>query len=396
MLNEKGRHMKKGFLLSVAVATALLASPLAAQENAPQQQKPQQQTLSPADIATIQWMDYFYFHKDVSKVPDYLAFIDRTLPGNEAAVQPTVAFLSIVFAENKDKVEGWVKPLKLSPKAAEVVASALWVSGNSDKVTLITGTAPEWAAKKPPVLTEQEVKGPADLGVMWLAFAASGSEVYVKKVATVLNEDTKLLGNKESDQATRTAAENSLAANILTHELVNRAVNKEAKTAKGKYKAKLDKIIADTRAKITALPTKDGDFSAMLVVTSVEDAKAFDTPGSEAKTLNDKPSAKRGEQVALNTIFSGMALSDTLSADVTYDMQVLDPEGKVYDKFAEKNLDALKGRVPGRFRVFHGNLYPVLKFSPTDKLGKYTVKAEIRDNIGKKKVALTKTIELTE
>ncbi len=47
-------------------------------------------------------------------------------------------------------------------------------------------------------------------------------------------------------------------------------------------------------------------------------------------------------------------------------------------------------KVPMRFRIFDNSTVEGIRFDPQDKLGKYKIIAEIHDNVGEKKIALTK------
>lgn len=348
------------------------------------------------DVASIQWMNYYYFTKEDAKVPDFLKFLQRTAASHNSVIKPSEAFLGVLFASNKEKVEEWLKATTFTDKAAQVLVSALWLSGNSDKIKLVTKNVPKWAGKSPTPLPDLEVKTIADLDMMWAAFFASGNDVYIKKVIGALDDKKPLTADKAADQSTREAAERSLGNNILQHELVSRAILAEAKARKGAVKEKLDKIVADYRGKIKPLPNQKDDFSAMLIPTDIESVKQFNAPSASGVTIDQKTQVKAGEQVALNIVFSGMELGPDLKGDVTYDMEVLSPEGKVYDNFSEKNLEALKSRVPVRFRMFHVGTYPVIKFGPEDKPGKYKVNTTLHDNVGKKKITWDTEIELVK
>jgi hypothetical protein len=47
-----------------------------------------------------------------------------------------------------------------------------------------------------------------------------------------------------------------------------------------------------------------------------------------------------------------MELAADLTADVSYDMKVLAPDGEVYDNADLKELEARRGKTPNRFTVF--------------------------------------------
>ena len=106
--------------------------------------------------------------------------------------------------------------------------------------------------------------------------------------------------------------------------------------------------------------------------------------------------AKRGDVLAIKIVFAGMDLTEDLNADVTYDLKILRPDGKIYDRTDLKNMEVLKTKLPTRFRVFDNRSFLKLRFEPQDKLGKYKIIAALHDNVGKKTIPLTTEIELAE
>ncbi len=112
--------------------------------------------------------------------------------------------------------------------------------------------------------------------------------------------------------------------------------------------------------------------------------------------FNTLSKAKRGDTIAIKIIFAGLQLSDDFMADATYDLKILDPEGKIYDDLDTKNLEAVKAKTPVRTGVFDTRAYIKINFETKDKLGKYKIIAEIRDNVANKKIPLTEEIELIE
>ena len=106
--------------------------------------------------------------------------------------------------------------------------------------------------------------------------------------------------------------------------------------------------------------------------------------------------ARRGETIGVTVLFSGMQLADDLSADVSYDIKVTAPDGKVDPNSSQSGVAALKDKIPGRFNVLDSRSTLSIHFEPEDKPGPYRIDVLLRDNIGGKKVALSRSIELLD
>ncbi|HKQ50297.1 MAG TPA: hypothetical protein VJZ71_19645 [Phycisphaerae bacterium] len=341
------------------------------------------------------FVTYYYLDKDTSSVVNFLKWLQESemLDDNASALTPTAAFLAIVFADNPSEVGRFAKSADFTGRTKEAVQIALWRSGHAKKVAEIFGEMPAFAKKKPVNLKKKKMKGPGDLDMMWGAFLASGDVVYVKKVIDVLDEKHPLSGDATKDEVTRGAAEWSLKSNMIQHELVYRLIHKESMSRTGDVKKKLQEMVSYAKPK-DALPHKDGPFSADLYVMADKEMAEFDKPVDDAPRIGHKSTAKRGDIVGIKIVFGGIELADDLNANVTYDLKILNPDGDVYEEADLKDLEALSGKIPTRFRVFDNRLVIKIRFEPHDKLGVYKISATIRDKIGDKSVSLTREIEL--
>ncbi len=354
---------------------------------------------SSQDALFSEWMSYYYLRKDNSKTEDFIKWLQdsQILENKETALKPFAAFLSEVFKENPSQVLAWVSSAKPTGKTKEALEFGLWLSGNSGIIYELFKETPDFAKTSVIPLSNLSPRNPADLDMMWGAFCATGDDQFVRKIINVLDDSTPLAGNSTIDTLTRRAAEWSLGSNMLQHELVNRIVRKEATARSGETKQKLLKIISSTDDEITrnSFPNHVGEFSALLVVTPEKALKEFDKPSTEVMLIKEASKAKRGDIVAVKLVFTGMALSNDLSADVTFDTKILDPNGNIYGGSDQKGMAALRGKVPMRFRIFDNGSFIKIRFEPKDILGKYKVISVIHDNVGKKQITLIKEIELT-
>jgi len=95
-------------------------------------------------------------------------------------------------------------------------------------------------------------------------------------------------------------------------------------------------------------------------------------------------------------LFSGMQLAQDLSANVTYDIKVIDPDGAVDSRSVQTDAVALKEKVPSRFNVLESRSTLSIHFEPDDKAGPYRIDVMLKDNIGGRKVATSRSVELVD
>jgi len=362
------------------------------------------QAPSAGDQRFTEWMANYYVYKDVYERPDnsgtaeFLKWLDESkmLERHPGGFQSSVAFLTIVFQQNPSRVETWARNQNYSGRAQQAIKYALWLSGNGNLIATIFNDNPEFAKAKPVSLLDWRLRQPGDLDMMWSSFSASGNVTYVKKIIDVLDESNSLTGNEAADKLTRAAAQWSLGANMMQHELVNRLIRREIGARTGAIKTKLEEIVTRNEQAMKPFPNRDGEFQAMLVVIDEKALAEFEKPSNQGMNFTAASKIKLGDTIAIKIVFAGMQLADDLMANVTFDMKIVEPDGTVDPKGDVKNLQALQARMPMRFRVFDNRSFVKLHFDPASKLGKYKIVAEVRDNIGARKVALEQVVELTE
>jgi len=147
-----------------------------------------------------------------------------------------------------------------------------------------------------------------------------------------------------------------------------------------------------------AFPSYDGDFSAMLMVIPESDLKEFGKPSDQGLHLNGLSKIKRGQKVVFKICFSGMSINEVSEANVTYDMKLLGPDGKISSRLNNKDMEGIVRTIPQkyRFQIFDNLQTPIAEFEKSDALGKYKIIADIHDNIGKKNIHLEYEFSLVE
>jgi hypothetical protein len=167
------------------------------------------------------WVENYYLNPDTEKVVPAVYALSRS-GYFEQAGQPATAigFLSAVFAQNPDKVEGWVHSFRDLPTAhRRIVAAALWYSGVSEGAdhlrALARGSRPDIRAEvesltvwAKPALHEVPVLSSSSLNLQWGAFLGSGDARHVVNVLAALGSEERALGH---------AARAALAEKALAH-----------------------------------------------------------------------------------------------------------------------------------------------------------------------------------
>jgi hypothetical protein len=103
---------------------------------------------------------------------------------------------------------------------------------------------------------------------------------------------------------------------------------------------------------------------------------------------------RRGRQLEVELVFTGISLDPALRAEVVWDLTILRPDGKAYGEF--KDMQALQGRRPSRYMVSLSESAVQITFDPPDPPGVYVLKASARDRMGNRRVELSARLELLD
>ncbi len=142
-------------------------------------------------------------------------------------------------------------------------------------------------------------------------------------------------------------------------------------------------------------PDHDGPFSAMMIVIPQTELDEFNGDNGGSRHLDRVSRAEAGAVLAVKLVFVGVQGDWNGNANLTYDLQVLAPDGQVYAGSDYKNLDALHGRIGTGQGVFDNRGKIVLmQFEDQDAPGVYTLKAVIHDNVAHRNVPLQTSVEL--
>lgn len=337
-------------------------------------------------------IDDAYLERDPERVGALIAAIGRErVVGYSLA---NISFLAEYFVAHPDRVEGWIAPVpRFDPAPRETIALALWLAGRSDLIPKIwTDRLTHAFGDERPRLATDPAGSPGELDMQWAAFFARGNPAYVRRIVDALVVDRLPRGAPVHDRMVRDGAEWSLRNAAREHEAVARILRAEAAARPDPVRTILESMLAQARAARRPFPTTDGEFAARLRLT--EQA----APGSVA----DPPDAPeptaigRDRTVVVTALFTGQELSETLESRVTWDVRITDPQGRPWAEGERKPLEGLIARTTTRFRTFRAKDVRTIRFADRDPPGLYRITAELRDEIGGRKVTLDATIAHVE
>lgn len=399
-------------LLLASVLMSLCLAPAAAQDASPSPPPPPalppQPTSPPpakalpsaAAFKLAESIVFFYVRKDPAAVPDMLAAMrnSQTIAGTGLSRATLAGFFSMLFLQNRARVEGWIGTGSDYPvDSKSVLIFALWQSGNADLIASLFHEEPGFLRDKPGNLYTLAPSRPVEMDLKWGAFFATGNPGFLATLVDALDPGRALTGSNELDKSIRINAAQGLAYNLRQHEVLERYLRRRAAEASGPYKQALDALLAIRSQTFRPALDRDGDFSGSIAMLKLPDKPTTNGGAPEAMALTGAmPQARHGDTIGVTVLFSGMALQEDLSADVSYDIKVTGPDGSVDPRSAQQGVTALKEKVGGRFNVVDSRSTLSVHFEPNDKPGPYRIDVLLKDNVGDRKVTLTRSIELID
>jgi hypothetical protein len=352
------------------------------------------------DVKLAEAIVYYYVNKDPAALfPVFVALREPGAVGRTGLSRASLAgFLSMVFLQNRSRLEGWIGTGTTYPSDAKsVLVFALWQSGNADLIAPLFHEQPDFINAKPGNLYTLTPRSGVEMDLKWGAFFATGNPGFVAAMADALDVGRPLTGSRELDSAIRSTSATGLAMNMRQHEVLERYLRQRALEASGSYKQALLALLARREADYQPAPDHDGDFAGSIATLKLPEKPDLQSPAIAGLDATKGPqTARRGETIGVTLLFSGMALADDLSADVSYDIKVTEPDGTIDPSSSQTGVAALKEKVPARFNVLDSRSTFSIHFEPGDKVGPYRIDVLLKDNIGGKKVALTRSIELLD
>jgi hypothetical protein len=154
--------------------------------------------------------------------------------------------------------------------------------------------------------------------------------------------------------------------------------------------------VGGKRVHESAWSKTDGGFGAQLVLTDDPEALfAGWQKDNAAFFFRDAGTARRGEAFVAVVFFTGCTTDPRGLCDATVRYTAFSPDGKPYGKPLSGELWSKKAPPPpDGIQLGVGNMGIMIE--PGDPLGRYKVRAEILDNVGRKMMVLERSFPAVE
>ncbi|NNM44139.1 MAG: hypothetical protein HKM07_07325 [Chlamydiae bacterium] len=323
-------------------------------------------------------------------------------------------FFSALFEFFPQESLRWMKEAGIKIEEHDSLICELWRSGkNADAIYYAQKAS--WPVKDfinfsnpaQPVLNYKV----NDIGYFHLMcghFLVSGDTRYINKIIDLFDANSEGFTNSNEIENSKNDAKAVLRQEIYFHERIYQTCLKEYASRSGVAKDILGDMITTIHAFLnkTALPQKNGIFNGDILITDDPNfSKKWGTIHINSlleKSISSIELPKNGIRIELVPIFSGFELDHDLNAHVTCEIEIYDSEGMLVDSFYD--LHGLKRKMPTRFPIQKADEtitqdFLLVKSKDMGKRSKmkpglYTIRGVIKDHIGKKNLAITKTLEI--
>jgi hypothetical protein len=172
-----------------------------------------------AESSAQLWLETYYVNPRPAELTANVRALSREgffeKPGNTAM---SIGFLSTIFTENPDRIDGWLIELNTLPAAhRRLITAALWQAGHPlgadrlrevDKKSSVREDVLRLADTPAQLVADTPVLSQSSMNLQWGAFLASGDERHIVQVLDAIGT-----GERALDHAARLA----LARNAANH-----------------------------------------------------------------------------------------------------------------------------------------------------------------------------------
>lgn len=148
-------------------------------------------------------------------------------------------------------------------------------------------------------------------------------------------------------------------------------------------------------AQAQGFPTRDGPLSGMLMILPEEQEAEFDKPYDQPPTVTPLKTVRIGQSVVLKLVFIGPQPDADGMIDLTYDLRIIRPNGRVSEGGGLNGLPALRIMAEHPEAVFD-NRGAIIKvtYEPGDPEGTWRYEATLRDNVSGRTLKLVAEVQL--
>lgn len=201
-----------------------------------------------------EWMTFYYQNPSLERVPKALVYFSDSPLYKTNATMPTVAFFSAIFKKDGVLMQKTFDEISLggSDNAKIMLINVLSLTNNSGSKALLEKAKSTWQSERLQAIITRQVSRPPDdlysisinspqvLDMLWASFFATGDELPVQRIISVLH----LSKDGHGEEIMVGGAANwSLKSNIQQHPKVLEICKKELANAQGETKAVLGEIV---------------------------------------------------------------------------------------------------------------------------------------------------------
>lgn len=201
-----------------------------------------------------EWMTFYYQNPSPERIPGALAYFSDSPLYKTNATMPTVAFFSAVFKKDGVLMQKTFDEISLggSDNAKIVLINVLSLTSNSESMALLEKAKSAWQSERLQSIIARQMSRPHDdlytisidspqvLDMLWASFFATGDDLPVQKIISVLH----LSKDGHGEEILVGGAANwSLKSNVQQHPKVLEICKKELAKAQGETKAVLGEIV---------------------------------------------------------------------------------------------------------------------------------------------------------
>jgi len=201
-----------------------------------------------------EWMTFYYQNPNPERVPAALVYFCNSAMYKSNATMPTAAFFSALFRKDNALMQKIFDEISLngSENAKIMLVNILSLTNNSESKALLGEAQSSWQSERLQGIIARQVTRPHDdlygisvdtpqvLDMLWASFFATGDDLPVQKIISVLH----LSKDGHGEEIIVGGAANwSLKSNIQQHPKVLEICKKELITAQGETKVILGEIV---------------------------------------------------------------------------------------------------------------------------------------------------------
>lgn len=199
-----------------------------------------------AEISARGWLETYYLNPQPAELGRQVQRLSASGYFEQSShVAIAIGFLSTVFAQHPERVDGWLAEFKNLPsRDHRLVACALWQAGNPAGAAMLrelgAGSSERDAVLQLARTTSNDVantvvRSPSSMNLQWGAFLATGSERYIVNVLDAMGT-----GLPEVDTAARYALAQNAAAHPRVLEICRAQLGRQPEEVRGLLRAALN------------------------------------------------------------------------------------------------------------------------------------------------------------